>query len=244
MKILITGAAGYQAGFVIDRLQARHELTFFDRVEPRAPGRFIGGDITRFDDVKAACAGQDAVVHLVALVRDRFDKPQDLFADIMVKGTWNVAEACARQGVRKLVNISSIVAPGWPDDPDRLFRVGDPANFGGQDMFYCLAKHLGEEIGRAYHAGRGLAVINLRPGIIAGDGLNPDPKRPDDDPGANWFLYVHPEDVAQAVERAIESDAVTSGTFQVVAGHPQARYDWQATKAALGYEPQHNWEAI
>ena len=120
-KILVTGASGYLAQFVIDRLHTAYQLTLTDVVEPdRAfpDTTFIKADVTDAAEIEAVCAGQDAVVHLVALVRERHDKPAALFADVMVKGTWNVAEACVRQGVQKLVNISSISAchpaPGGP----------------------------------------------------------------------------------------------------------------------------------
>ena len=74
MNVLITGAAGYQARFIVERLRGRHSLRLFDR----APGPgILQGDITSFNDVKAACAGQDAVVHLVALVRGRTGQPLD-----------------------------------------------------------------------------------------------------------------------------------------------------------------------
>ena len=244
MNILITGAAGYQAGFIIDRLRENHELTLFDRVQPVRDGRFVSGDITDAAAVCRASAGQDAVVHLVALVRERAGKPQTLFADVMVKGTWNVAEACVQAGVERLVNISSVVAIGSPANADRAYAVGDPSRFGAGDLFYCLAKHLGEEIGRAYHQAHGLRVINLRPGVIAGDGLNPGPARPDGNTGAPWFIYVHPGDVARAVELALVRNEAPSGTYNVVAGHPESRFDWRATAEALGYEPQHNWEEL
>ena len=90
-KILITGAAGYLAGFIIERLWPKYELTLTDRVElplDRQDLPFVQGDITTYVDIERACEGQDAVVHLVALVRERFDKPLWLFADVMVKGTW------------------------------------------------------------------------------------------------------------------------------------------------------------
>jgi nucleoside-diphosphate-sugar epimerase len=63
MKVLITGAAGFQAKFVIERLREKHELTLFDIVDMQPPGRFIKGDITKYEDVENACKGQDAVVH-------------------------------------------------------------------------------------------------------------------------------------------------------------------------------------
>ena len=112
-KILITGANGYLAQFIIDRLRSEYELTLTDIVEldrAVAGTTFIKADVTNAAEIEAACADQDAVVHLVALVRGRSDKPASLFADVMVKGTWNVAEACVKQGVQKLVNISSISA--------------------------------------------------------------------------------------------------------------------------------------
>ena len=112
-KILITGAAGYLAGFIIQRLRPKYELTLTDRVEPKPEFRdlpFMQADITNYAEIEKVCEGHDAVVHLVALVRERFDKPAWLFADVMVKGTWNVAEACAVGGVQRLVNISSISA--------------------------------------------------------------------------------------------------------------------------------------
>ena len=249
MNVLITGAAGYLAGFVIARLQPHHRLTLFDVVAPASPrsrpgrDRTIAGDIRVFEQVLKACAGQDVVVHLVALVRERFDKPHDRFADIMVKGTWNVAEACAKLGVSKLVNVSSVVAAGSPRATDRAYRVGEPARFRAADLYYSLAKHLGERIGAAYHDAHGLRVINIRPGMIAGDGLNADPARPWD-AAARWFTHVHPKDAAQAVALAVENQDVEHGTFQVVAGRDDGVFDWTDAVDGLGYRPLHNWPRL
>ena len=73
-KILITGASGYLAQFIIDRLHGEYQLTLTDIVEPDrafADTTFIKADVTNPAEIEAACAGQDAVVHLVALVRGR-----------------------------------------------------------------------------------------------------------------------------------------------------------------------------
>lgn len=250
-NVLITGAAGYLAGFVIERLRAHYDLTLTDRVEPKEQPSgpslqglpFILGDITSYPDVERVCAGQDAVVHLVALVRERFDKPAWLFADVMVKGTWNVAEACVKQGVKRLVNISSIVQCGRPLHTDRPYRVGDPSQFHQGDLYYCLAKHLGEEIGNAYHQAHGLNVIHLRPGVIAGDGLNRGPQAPETPSNKPWFMYVDPRDIAQAVERALETE-VACGSFHVVAGRQDALFDWTQTAQALGYHSEYTWPDI
>jgi nucleoside-diphosphate-sugar epimerase len=179
-------------------------------------------------------------VHLVALVRGREGMPLDAYCDVMVKGTWNVAQACATHNVRRLVNISSIVASGWPSSHGAPYRVGEQAEFGKADLFYSLAKSLGEAIGNAYHQAHGLDVIHLRPGVIARDGANADP-RPTDAPF--WFIHVDPEDVAHAVEAALRTDT-SHGTFQIVAGRDDALFDWRGAADKIGYAPSHNWPEI
>ncbi len=245
MKVLITGAAGYLAGFIVEALAAEHELTLTDIValpDDRAGHSYIRADITDCEAVAAACAGQDTVVHTVALVRERFDKPPTLFADVMVKGTWNVAEACARQGVGRLVNISSVIAVGSPADGTRPYRVGDPQRFNEGDLYYCLAKHLGEEIGRAYHQAHGLSVVHIRPGVIAGDGLNREPVAPET-PTNPWFMHVSPADVAGAVRAALTAD-VSYGAYHAVTARADGVFDWTETQRDLGYKPEHNWPDI
>ena len=245
-KILITGAAGYLAQFIIDRLHSTYTLTLTDIVEPDQVFEdiaFIKTDVTKLSDIETVCADHDAVVHLVALVRERHGKPLSLYADVMVKGTWNVAEACVRNGVQKLVNISSISACPPASGVELPYKVGDTFQFGGGDIYYSLSKHLGEEICLAYHQAHGLKVIHIRPGVIEGDGHNPGPSAPAvvSDP---WFVYVDPRDVAQCVERAIESETINYGAYNAVAGREDSRYDWQQAQKDLGYSPEHNWDEI
>ena len=245
-KILITGASGYLAQFIIDQLHSEYQLTLTDLVEPDrafADTTFIKADVTNTAEIEAVCAGQDAVVHLVALVRGRSDKPASLFADVMVKGTWNVAEACVKQSVQKLVNISSISACPPAPSAKLPYEVDDDFQFGGGDLYYALAKYLGEQIGAAYHQAHGLDVIHVRPGVIAGDGQNPGPSAPDvvTDP---WFVYVDPRDVAQCVVRAIETQKVRYGSYNAVAGRTDSRFSWKQAEDDLGYSPEHNWPEI
>ena len=244
-RVLITGASGYQACFIVDRLRERCDLTLFDRVPPdgaRSGLPFVQGDVTCYDDVRRACEGQDAVVHLIALVRERAGQPEAAFADVMVKGTWHVAQACVEHGVKRLVNISSIVSIGPPREEAMPYAVDAAPRFGEGDFPYALAKHLGERVGDAYHQAHELEVVHLRPGVIAGGGLNAGPKAPDS-PRDHWFLYVDPRDVAQAVEAALDS-SVSHGRFNIVAGRADSAYDWQTAAEELGYRPQHNWPDI
>ena len=240
-KVLITGGSGYLGRFILQELQTQYELSVFDLVPPETDDvTFISGDITQLEEVQSACNGQDAIVHLVALVRGRIDKPLALFADVMVKGTWNVAEACTTSKAQRLVNISSIVACGQPDGIP--YQVYDPSHFVPSDLYYALAKNLGEHVCNAYHQAYGLSVIHLRPGVIAGDGHNPDPRAPEDT-SRPWFNYVDPRDVAYAVALALKADT-DQGTYNVVADRVDSSFDITTTCNELGYQPQYNWPEI
>ena len=242
-RVLITGGSGYLAGVVVERLRNRYALTLTDLVDPpedRADLPFVTGDLAHMEDVEAACADQEAVVHTAALVRGRGEKPLSLFADVMIKGAWHVAEACVKQGVRRLVNISSIVAVEAQLSTGLAHAGARP--FGPGDLNYALAKSLAERIGLAYYQAHELSVIHLRPGVIAGDGANPGPAAPEAASGP-WFVYVDPRDVAQAAELALETD-LAYGAFQIVAGRKDSMFDWTSAAQDLGYRPEHNWPEI
>ena len=246
-RVLVVGASGYLAGFVVERLRLTgYRLRGFDRVAPPADrplDEFVEGDIARLDDVERAVAGQDAVVQLAALVRGRREQPLERFVDVMVKGTWLVAEAAAAAGAKRLVNVSSVVALGPPRPADAPLVESLAPAFGGPDLPYQLAKWLGEEIGRAYGQARGLSVVNIRPGVIAGDGVNPGPALPEA-PRRHWFMYVDPRDVALAIEGALRATNLRQSSYFAVAGHPEASYDTAAARRDLGYAPEHNWPEL
>lgn len=245
-KVLVTGGAGFVAGFVVERLREQHTLTLLDRARPAQLSEsvaYIQADVTDLDGVLPALRDQDVVVHLASIVRDQATRPLEDFVEVMVKGTWNVAEACATNGVGRLVNFSSILAAGWPEALDAPYRAKDPRRFTPDMFYYCLAKYLGEEIASAYHQAYGLSVVNLRPGVIARDGLNPEPELPEKY-HRYWFRHVDPLDVAQAVEAAVEAEELPLGTFNVVAGREDSFFDWTEARDLLGYRPAHNWPEV
>lgn len=246
-RVLIVGASGYLAGFVVDRLHhAGYRLRGFDRALPptnRPLDEFVEGDITHFDDVQRATVGQDAVIQLAALVRGRREQPLDRFIDVMVKGTWHVIDAAAQLGVKRVVNVSSIVAIGFTPSTERPLTEADRGRLGGADLFYQLSKYLGEEIGNTYSQSFPTEIVHLRPGVIAGDGVNPGPRVPEVARGY-WFNYVDPRDVAQAVEGALRAERLGQSSYFVVADHPEAAFDLSAAKRDLGYAPQYNWPTL
>ena len=64
----------------------------------------------------------------------------------------------------------------------------------------------------------------------------PVPKHPEN-PTEPWFVYVDPRDVAQAVELAIETQDVMYGSYHVVAGREDSRFDWKQTARGTRLSP-------
>jgi NAD+ dependent glucose-6-phosphate dehydrogenase len=237
VRVLITGAGGYLGGFVTRQLAPWCQLRLLDLCTPVAPpgAEVVYADITDYDAVRTACAGQEAVVHLVALVRGRQQEPPARYLDVMVKGTHAVCDGCVAAGVRRLVNVSSIAVRPW-DRCSLPTPEAHPGDYRAGDLQYQLAKALGEEIGRAYHEAHGLEVLHIRPGVIEGDGANPGPAPPADG-RSRWNAYVHPQEVAQAIAGALRAP-VAYGIYQVVNGGPNATHDVTAARRDLGYLPR------
>lgn len=246
-KVLITGANGHLAPFAIERLCDKYQLTLTSRSElakPKSDIPFVQADLANYEEVDKCVAGQDAIVHLAAVLNNRLTLPPASFADAMVKGTWHIAEACVRHGIQRLIHVSSILACGQPDDVSTPYKVGDPSGFVKRDLQYPLAKRLAEQILDAYHEAHSLAVIHLRPGVIAGDPRYPLPSRPESLKAMRpWFRHVDPRDVAQAIDAALASKR-DHGCYHLVAGRADAMFDWTAATTDLGYRPAHNWPEI
>jgi nucleoside-diphosphate-sugar epimerase len=118
MKVLVTGAAG-NAGQAVTRLLADEGVSL--RLTDVAPppggmaglGEFVRCDTRTPDDVRAAVAGMDAVIHLAAWHSAHQPPVSDatIFA-VNVDGTFNVVQACRAAEVQALVFASSM-AYGW-----------------------------------------------------------------------------------------------------------------------------------
>jgi nucleoside-diphosphate-sugar epimerase len=227
-------------------LEDEHDLTLTDIRPPdqASDHRWAPCNVVDLDDARSLAAGHEAVVHTVALVRERFEEPLDRFIDVMVKGTWNIAQASAEAQVRRLINISSIVACGWPETGDRVVTPTDAFELSASDFYYSLSKRLGEQIINAYSGTfPGLAGLNLRPGVIAGDGKNPEPSR-DEAQGPYWFVHVDVRDVARAVRSSLATEPAPRGTYAIVAGREDALFDWQPAAQDIGYVSEHTWPAL
>ena len=174
MNVLITGGTGFLGSNVAARLrEIGHSVRILGRDEKKGRAlasqgfEFCRADITDADAVLEASVGQDCVIHCAGFAADHGE--YDLFYRINVEGTRNVVQACLRNAVRHLVNIST---PGvYFNFKDRLnIKESDPLPE-KQATPYADTKLRAEEIiDRA--VGKGLSAVSLRPRAIIGPGDN------------------------------------------------------------------------
>lgn len=167
MRVLVTGGTGHVGKAAVEHLVA-HGLDV--RVIGRRPGSEIDNaeyrvcDITRYDDLREQMRDCQAVVHLAAIPGPGKYPGHEVFR-VNVTGTMNVFEAARAEGIRRVVQASSINAFGCfynvdeltpqylPIDEDHPPRTTDP---------YSFSKQLIEEIGAYYWRREGMSSVALR----------------------------------------------------------------------------------
>lgn len=168
MNVLVTGGSGKIGGYVLrELLNAGQTASSYSRTAPLVEGaRFIQGDITDLAQLKKACPGHEAIVHLAAVPAPGRTTPVRLMA-VNVMGTVNVLEAALQSGMAKVVFASSGAVTGlsFPerDIPPRYLPLDEDHPCEPQDE-YGLSKLLGEFTCKRYSDAFGLHTICLRLG--------------------------------------------------------------------------------
>jgi UDP-glucose 4-epimerase len=171
-KILVIGGAGFIGSFVVSELLKTDvaEVVIYDNftrgkfsnIEPYLEDRRCGiypngGDIRDVDLLNDAMAGADGVVHLAAMwLLHCKDFPRTAF-HVNIEGTFNVLEACVRNGVQRLVYSSS--ASVYGDAVEVPMTESHPFN---NRNFYGATKICGEAMCRAYFDRYELSYVGLR----------------------------------------------------------------------------------
>jgi nucleoside-diphosphate-sugar epimerase len=219
MQILVTGARGKVGAAAVNALvEAGHDVTGCDLSAPLYEGgaraaHYVQADLSDAGDAFAVVRGRDAVIHAAAIPEPTQNAPHTVFRNNLM-ATFNVAEACVRLGVPRLVNLSSETVPGMgfaerpffapyaPIDEELPNRPQDP---------YALAKLFGEQLMDAAVARSDLRAISIRPtwvqweGNYAGslaDWLRDPLGGP---PSQNFWSYIDAYDLADALRLAAES---------------------------------------
>jgi nucleoside-diphosphate-sugar epimerase len=179
MRVLVTGGTGTVGPAVVERL-VRHGwevrvIGLGPQTRPAIAGvEYQLCDITNYAELREQMRGCQLVIHLAAIASPTRLAGPELF-QINVAGTYNVFEAAVAEGVRRIVQASSINAFGcfWgnvelspqylPIDEAHPTYTTDP---------YSFSKSLIEEIGAYYWRRDGISSLAYRlPGVWPADWL-------------------------------------------------------------------------
>ena len=231
-KVVVLGGAGFIGSHIVDQLlrEPVREIVIVDNfvrgtraniadsiADPRV--KLIEGSITSPELLATVLNDAGGVIHLAALwLYECVHEPRSA-VEVNVVGTYNVVEAAARAGVRKVVYSSSASVYG-----DAAFTpMTEEHPFNNRTM-YGATKIAGEQFFRSFYEQHRLNYVALRymnvygprmdyrgayvsvimkvldridqglPPIIFGD-------------GSQTYDFVHVEDVARANILALKSDA-------------------------------------
>lgn len=221
MNILVTGSSGRIGRSMVRELSAAgHAITATDRVAaPNASGSFILGDCADGGDVYqiVAAARAEAVIHLGAW-SDAGQAPDARVYGDNVRGTFNVLQACADLGVRRVIIASSAQVYGFAAAPPVYVPVDEghplrPANC------YALAKVVGEETADYFVAKYGMSVLSFRfMGVRPIEELGGEIDAMSRDPASgSWLLWTRTDarDAAAACRLAVEGRSVPAGVYNI-----------------------------
>jgi dihydroflavonol-4-reductase len=220
MNIFITGATGFIGTRVAQRLLAsRHTLRCLVRKPSAAAeqlkqvgAELTAGDVMDRESLSRAMRGCDRVIHLAGLY-SFWERDPGLFHAVNVTGTANVMECALEANVAKVVHVSTVGVYGKPADVPftEISRPG-PVRFGR----YFQTKAEADTLVWELHRTRALPAVVVYPCAVVGAG---DPKATgqyirdliDRRLPATVFddsvlTFVHVNDVAEAIVRALEKE--------------------------------------
>jgi UDP-glucose 4-epimerase len=219
--------------------------------------RLVEGDICDRALLTRLMRGIDVVFHQAAIRITQCAEEPRLALEVLVDGTYNVVEAAAQEGVRKLVAASSASVYGLAQQ----FPTTEDHHPYANDTLYGAAKTFNEGLLRSFHAMTGLDYVALRyfnvygprmdvhglytevlvrwmerivegkPPLIFGD-------------GSQTMDFVYVEDIARANILAACADAtdevfnVASGAETSLAGLAEALLSAMGSELAVEFGPE------
>jgi UDP-glucose 4-epimerase len=170
-RFLVTGGAGTIGSTIVDQLVAAgaDEIVVLDNLvrgrpenltlaRESGPIRFVNGDIRDRDLVRSLMPGIDVVFHQAAIRITQCASEPRLALEVLVDGTYEVVEAAAEAGVRKVVAASSASVYGMAEE----FPTTECHHPYANDTLYGAAKTFNEGLLRSFHAMQGLDYVMLR----------------------------------------------------------------------------------
>jgi UDP-glucose 4-epimerase len=184
-RVLIAGAASLVGSHTADALLAAgaRDVVLLDNFSfgsieaikhlqdhPRV--KIVRADLLRLPEIIAATKGVDGVVHLAAYMSLGFSQTPWQAIDVNLRGLQNMLEACAINGVKKLIFASSNATYGYGTGIKGDLRENLPFHSEGAPpaaILYGASKIMGEQLCRTYWQQRGLDYLVLRYSTVYGE---------------------------------------------------------------------------
>ena len=171
-RVLITGGAGFIGSHIADQLIAgegvsevvlldnmlRGNLRNVEKVLGSKRARLVEGDIRDRKLLDELVAGADYVFHMAALRITRCAENPREALEVMCDGAFNVAEACVKHKVKKLVAASSASIYGTADS----FPTREDHHPYNNRTLYGAAKMANELMYRSFNDMYGLPYAAMR----------------------------------------------------------------------------------
>lgn len=206
MKVLLVGGSGYVGSHMAQHLMARgHQVTVASRrgKGPLEGVRYVMADAARNQGLLEAAQGQEALIYLVGIIRERGDQT---FRQAHVEGVRHSLAAAQAAGISRFLHMSAL---------------GTARGTGSR---YYESKALGEDLVQASQ----LNWTILRPSLIFGQGDEffggvlkglvsaPIPFIPLIGDGHFVFRPIWVGDVAAAFEQALERPQTVQRSYNLV----------------------------
>ncbi len=227
--ILITGANGRIGSALVayfDSIENPYTLRLADLEMTEERG--VKVDVTDFASCKSACEGVDTIVHLAGVASP--DSSFEQVLPINIVGTYNIFQASAEVGVKRVIYASSAqTIEGYPLDiqvkTDMPVR---PKNL------YGVSKACGEAIAAYYAYQKNVEAVAIRIGAFEyrheWAKLN----------ARDLSAWIEPKDLCSLIVNTIEVD-LTDNPFVIAHGVSNNRFkrlDLSDTKRFFDYDPK------
>jgi dihydroflavonol-4-reductase len=219
MKVFVTGGTGFIGQNTVKLLlESGHECKCLVRGSSKKAmlesmgSQLVTGDITDKTSLIDGMAGCDAVINLANLY-SLWEPDMSLFKTINVDGTRNVMEASLETDIRKVVHVSSIVT--WGKSPEIPFNEESP--IGEHTSEYARTKYEGDQVAWNLFRNESLPLVMIYPCAVVGADdpkstgnhvkLLINQKMPIRGLESAVITFVHVNDVAESIVRALEKDS-------------------------------------
>lgn len=233
-KVLVTGAYGLLGSHTVRELiENGYHVRAFGR-DPEKLSRLADeyengqidvfcGDFCNAADIEKACEGMDYVIHCGALLKGWGRRSE--YIKTNVEGTRNVLEACAKNGVRRLVHTSSPSAHGLKNN---LSITEEDQNWNNRLNYYIESKLMAEKLVRGQDK---VPYAMIRPRGITGKGdknmlpvlinVNRQIGIPLFQKGKVLVDLVCAENAALALRLCMEKDEALGQAYNITNGEPK-----------------------